>query len=161
VQLDIAFNGWPESQELAELPELAASAVGSTVEELANARLHTSVLFTSDEQIHALNKEWRGRDKPTNVLSFPMLAREELLDLQPEGPPVMLGDIALAHATCKREAKDKSITIHDHAAHLIVHGLLHLAGYDHETSDADAEKMEALEVQILAKLGIANPYRAA
>src|SRR3546814_17607751 len=80
---------------------------------------------------------------PTNVLSFPMLEREELLALAPDGPPVLLGDIALAQETCVREAAGKGIPLENHAAHLIIHGLLHLVGYDHVESDAQAEQMEA------------------
>jgi probable rRNA maturation factor len=140
------------------LAERAAEACAQVAAELANQRLSTSLLFTSDEEVHTLNREWRDRDKPTNVLSFPMLTREELLDLAPDGPPVMLGDLALAYETCAREAEAKSIPLDHHAAHLIVHGLLHLAGYDHEISEEDADNMEALEIQILAKLGIADPY---
>jgi probable rRNA maturation factor len=125
---------------------------------LANSRLVASVLFTSDDEVHALNREWRDRDKPTNVLSFPMLDRGELAGLALDGPPVMLGDITLAHATCAREAAEKCVSLEAHAAHLIVHGLLHLAGHDHVDSDAEAEEMEALETAILAKLGISDPY---
>ncbi len=105
-----------------------------------------------------MNHEWRGKDKPTNVLSFPMLVRAELLALAPDGPPVLLGDIALAYESCAREAAEKAIPLDAHAAHLIVHGLLHLAGYDHETSPAAAAAMEALEIKALALMGIANPY---
>jgi probable rRNA maturation factor len=108
--------------------------------------------------VHALNREWRGKDKPTNVLSFPMLARENVLALEPEGPPEMLGDIALAAETCAREATDRGIPLDHHAAHLVIHGLLHLAGHDHETSDEDAAAMEACETKALAFLGIADPY---
>ncbi|KZX89119.1 rRNA maturation RNase YbeY, partial [Erythrobacter sp. HI0019] len=125
---------------------------------LHNPRLTASVLFTSDEEVHALNREWRGKDKPTNVLSFPMLEREDLLDLAPEGPPEMLGDIALAAGTCAREAAEKGVTLETHATHLLIHGLLHLAGHDHVDSDAQAEAMEALEIAALAKLGIGDPY---
>lgn len=117
-----------------------------------------SLLFTSDDEVHTLNRDWRQRDKPTNVLSFPMLEREELQTLAPEGPPELLGDIALAYATCAREAEEKGITLEAHATHLIVHGLLHLAGHDHVDSDEQAEAMEGLETRILAKLGIADPY---
>lgn len=161
MQLDIDSDGWPVPQASAgweHLAQLCADAAADCAPELANARLETSLLFTSDEEVHALNKEWRERDKPTNVLSFPMMERSELLALAPDGPPEMLGDLALAHETCVREAAEKGISADHHTAHLIVHGLLHLAGYDHETSDDDAEKMEALEVQILAKLGIPDPY---
>src|SRR5690606_23739315 len=93
-----------------------------------------------------------------NVLSFPMLGREDLLALAPEGPPELLGDVALAHQTCAREAAEKGVPLVDHAAHLIVHGLLHLAGHDHEISAAEADAMEALEIKALAICGIADPY---
>jgi probable rRNA maturation factor len=89
-----------------------------------------------------------------------MLEREELASLGADGPPVMLGDIALAYETCAREAADKGISLAAHATHLIVHGLLHLAGHDHVESDTQAEQMEALETAILAKLGIADPSGA-
>jgi probable rRNA maturation factor len=125
---------------------------------LANPRLTASLLFTSDAEVHALNREWRQRDKPTNVLSFPMLDRAELLELAAHGPPAMLGDVALAHETCAREATEKDIPLEHHAAHLMAHGLLHLAGHDHELGTAEAEAMEALEVKALALLGVADPY---
>ena len=115
------------------------------------------LLFTDNDAVHELNREWRGKDKPTNVLSFPMLERADLLDLAPEGPPEMLGDLALAFGTCQREAAEKGVSVADHATHLIVHGTLHLVGYDH-VDDHGAEAMEALEVKALASLGIANPY---
>jgi len=116
------------------------------------------MLFTSDAEVQVLNREWRAKDKPTNVLSFPMLERDDLLALAAEGPPELLGDIALAHETCAREAAEKGASLADHAAHLIVHGLLHLAGYDHETSAADAAAMEAIEIKALASMDIADPY---
>lgn len=158
-ELDIAFEaGWDEDTALIELADAALIAAASVAPELGNARLLVSVLFTSDDEVHALNREWRERDKPTNVLSFPMLEREELMELAADGPPEMLGDIALAFETCGREADEKGIEINHHAAHLIIHGLLHLAGYDHVHSDEEAEEMEALEITALAKLGIADPY---
>ena len=157
MEIDVEIEGWP-SGEWAALAERALSATARVERAIANPRLSTSLLFTSDEEVHALNREWRGKDKPTNVLSFPMLEREELLDLAAEGPPEMLGDLALAYGTCEREAAGKGIPLADHAAHLIVHGLLHLAGHDHVESDAQAEAMEALEIAALAKLGIADPY---
>ena len=146
--------------EREELARRAADAAQTVAPELANPRLSASLLFTSDAEIHTLNREWRQRDKPTNVLSFPMLERGELLALAGDGPPVLLGDIALAHETCAREAAEKGVPLADHAAHLIIHGLLHLAGHDHETSAEDAEAMEALEVKALAILGVADPYGA-
>ena len=148
---------WPAGDWEA-IAERAAAAAAKVAPELANPRLSASVLFTSDAEIHELNREWRQRDKPTNVLSFPMLAREDLLALAPEGPPELLGDIALAHETCAREAAEKGVPLEHHAAHLIVHGLLHLAGYDHELSAEDADVMEALETKALAICGVADPY---
>jgi len=157
MQLDIDIEDWPEGAWEA-LAERAAQAAGEGEPCLAHPRLVASLLFTSDAEVHVLNREWRQRDKPTNVLSFPMLERDELEALGAEGPPEMLGDIALAYETCAREAAEKGVTLEAHATHLIVHGLLHLAGHDHVLSDAQAEQMEALETAILAKLGIADPY---
>lgn len=158
MQLDIDIEDWPASDDWEALAARAAAAAGEGEPCLGHARLVASILFTCDAEVHALNREWRGRDKPTNVLSFPMLARAELIALAPQGPPVMLGDIALAAETCAREAADKGVPLAHHAAHLIVHGLLHLAGHDHVDSEAEAEAMEALEVAILAKLAIPDPY---
>ena len=158
MELEIETEDWPEG-DWDGLADRVAETAQSVAPELANPRLVTSLLFTSDTRIHELNREWRQRDKPTNVLSFPMLERTDLVHLDPdEGPPEMLGDIALAYETCAREAEEKGIPLEHHATHLILHGLLHLAGYDHEISDEDAEKMEALEVKALALLGIDNPY---
>jgi probable rRNA maturation factor len=157
MQLDIDIEDWPAGAWEA-LAGRAVAAAGAGEPLLANPRLVASLLFTSDAEVHTLNREWRERDKPTNVLSFPMLERDELAGLAADGPPVMLGDIALAHETCAREAADKGVSLEAHATHLIVHGLLHLAGHDHVDSDAQAEQMEALETAILAKLGIADPY---
>lgn len=159
VELEISIEGpWPAGTDWAELAEHALEVLRQVTPELANPRLTASLLFTSDEEIHALNREWRGKDQPTNVLSFPMLERGELLSLAPEGPPEMLGDVALAYETCAREAAEKGIPVEQHACHLIVHGLLHLAGHDHEISPEDADVMEALETKALALMGIADPY---
>ena len=140
------------------LAERAAATLAQVAPELANPRLATSLLFAGDAEVHALNHEWRGKDKPTNVMSFPMLERGDLLALPTAGPPELLGDIALAFETCAREAVGKGVPLEHHAAHLIVHGLLHLAGHDHETSPADADAMEALEIKALALMGIQDPY---
>ncbi|GAA4041380.1 rRNA maturation RNase YbeY [Parerythrobacter jejuensis] len=155
--IEIEVEDWPDG-DWSALAERAGDAASHVEPVLANARLETSVLFTSDAQVHQLNREWRDRDKPTNVLSFPMLERDSLLALETDGPPEMLGDIALAYETCAREADEKSISLEDHTAHLIIHGLLHLAGHDHVTSDTQAEAMEAMEIAALAKMGIADPY---
>jgi probable rRNA maturation factor len=159
MDLDIAIEAdWPSPPDWEELAESAAQAAAQVAPELANPRLCASLLFVDDGEVHTLNREWRGKDKPTNVLSFPMLEREDLLALPAEGPPEMLGDIALALETCAREAAEKGASLADHATHLLIHGFLHLAGYDHEISPADADAMEALEIAALAKLGIADPY---
>ncbi|GAB7553969.1 MULTISPECIES: rRNA maturation RNase YbeY [Novosphingobium] len=157
LEIDIE-EPWDAATDWADLAQAALEALVTLAPELDNERLTTSLLFTSDAEVHVLNREWRAKDKPTNVLSFPMLEREALLDLDEDGPPEMLGDLALACETCTREAAEKGIPVEHHATHLIIHGLLHLAGHDHETSDEDAEAMEALETKALAVLGIPDPY---
>jgi probable rRNA maturation factor len=118
-----------------------------------------SLVLADDAEVHALNLQWRAKDKPTNVLSFPMLSREEVLRAGAlDDAPAMLGDLILAHGVCQREAAEKGVTPSAHTSHLIVHGLLHLAGYDHETGESQAEEMEALERKALALLGLADPY---
>jgi probable rRNA maturation factor len=114
-----------------------------------------AVMLTDDAGIRTLNANWRGIDKPTNVLSFPALAPTAAP--QPGDPPRMLGDIAIAYQTMRREANEEAKSFADHLSHLAIHGYLHLVGYDHE-NDADAEAMEQLERDILAALGIADPY---
>jgi probable rRNA maturation factor len=158
MDLDIEIDGWPKSYDWADLAEAAMEAAQTVEPALDNERLSASLLFTVDEEVQILNREWRTKDKPTNVLSFPMLTRAELLAMTPQGGPEMLGDIALAFETCEREATEKGVALETHAAHLIVHGLLHLAGHDHEQGDAEAAAMEALEIKALAQMGIADPY---
>jgi probable rRNA maturation factor len=130
----------------------------ATAAEIADADVgeaELAVMLTDDAGIRTLNSNWRGIDKPTNVLSFPAL--------QPTGPgspddvPRMLGDIAIAFETTRREADDEQKPFDHHLSHLAVHGFLHLIGYDHEKDD-DAEAMETLEQEILAQLGIPDPY---
>jgi probable rRNA maturation factor len=111
------------------------------------------IALSSDEHVRALNRTYRGKDKPTNVLSFP--AAQPIDD---DGP-IQLGDIILAVETVEREADEQGVAPRDHLSHLVVHGLLHLLGFDHETV-AEAEEMEGLETAILARLGIADPYAA-
>ena len=159
VELEIEIEAaWPDAIDWLDLAEQALGALCRVAPELANPRLSASLLFADDAEVHDLNREWRGKDKPTNVLSFPMLEREDLLTLGVEGPPELLGDIALALETCAREAADKGVSLEHHAAHLVVHGLLHLAGHDHVGSDEEAAAMEALEIKTLALMGIADPY---
>ena len=144
--------------------ELARRAATSAIAESAFPQLGSGprpvelgIRLTGDEEVRALNAEWRGKDKPTNVLSFPMAEADELDDDADDGPELMLGDIVLARGVCAAEAADKAISIEAHASHLLVHGTLHLLGYDHHDDDAAAD-MEAREVRALARLGIADPY---
>ena len=109
-----------------------------------------SVALMSDRGVQRLNREFRGKDKPTNVLSFPAEASVD-------GRRLALGDVALAAGVVRREAREQGKTAADHLAHLMVHGVLHLLGYDHET-ERDAQRMERLERKALATLGIADPY---
>lgn len=114
-----------------------------------------AVMLTDDAGIQTLNKNWRGQDKPTNVLSFPALPPTG--PIGPDDPPRMLGDIAIAYETVRREADDEGKAFDHHLSHLAVHGYLHLVGYDHE-NEADAEDMESLEREVLSHLGIPDPY---
>ena len=140
----VEADGWRaalgEDPEALAVRELRAAATG---EDINGA---VSVLFADDAAVRAMNRTFRGKDAPTNVLSFPA----------PDGFGA-LGDIALALETVAREAREQGKSVRAHAMHLLAHGLLHLVGYDHET-DADAERMEARERAILAGLGIADPY---
>jgi probable rRNA maturation factor len=134
----------------------------ATAAETANAGPHTgfaeaelAVMLTDDAGIRTLNNNWRGIDKPTNVLSFPALPPTG--SSGPDDAPRMLGDIAIAYETTRKEADDEQKPFDHHLSHLAVHGFLHLIGYDHENDD-DAEAMETLEQEILAQLGIPDPY---
>jgi probable rRNA maturation factor len=155
VEADVSEE-WDSSTDWAQLAHAAArSAVAeSEVAGLLDGALsaEVSVRFTGDEEVRGLNAAWRGKDKATNVLSFPMAGEGELESAQ------LLGDIVLAHGICASEAAERGVGIEIHATHLVVHGTLHLLGYDHETSDEDAEEMEEVERRALASLGIADPY---
>ncbi|HEY0028650.1 MAG TPA: rRNA maturation RNase YbeY [Allosphingosinicella sp.] len=154
---------WDSSTKWHALAERAvkAAVAESDWADLIEARLaaEVSVKFTTDAEVHALNAEYREKDKPTNVLSFPMVEAEMLEVLVGAGSgEALLGDIVLAQGVCAREAAEKGVSIPDHAAHLVVHGTLHLLGYDHEDGEAEAEAMEQTERRALAALGISDPY---
>ncbi len=154
LDIDIALEagGWPDE---AMLRTTAETATGAALTELgigADAQAELSLLFTDDAHIQVLNREWRGKDKPTNVLSFPAF------EVAPgDRLPPMLGDIVLALETISSEAALDDKPFEHHLTHLIVHGLLHLLGYDHETEE-EAEEMEALERLTLTRLAIPDPY---
>lgn len=150
---------WGDAVDWEALANRAAEATATIVPEIAHENLLVSLVMADDEEVHALNKQWRAKDKPTNVLSFPMLSRDEVLVAAANRKaPGMLGDMILAHGVCAREAAEKGVSVETHATHLVVHGLLHLAGYDHELGEAEAEEMENLERKSLALMGIADPY---
>lgn len=127
--------------------------------ELPGRDFAVAVSLVSDAEIQAMNAQYRAKDKPTNVLSFPMIDDFSVLDKQPAIPGMLieLGDIVLAFETIAREAEMEGKSVSDHVAHLLVHGMLHLFGYDHMTAK-DAKEMEGLEIAILESLGIADPY---
>jgi probable rRNA maturation factor len=156
-------EGWPESDRWAAIAEKAVrAAILHSPDRRFLAEpgvIEVSVKFTSNDEVRALNRDYRQKDKPTNVLSFPMV-QEDLLDAidqNTDDGEVLLGDIVLAHGVCVAEAEEKGIPVEAHATHLVVHGTYHLLGYDHMT-DQDAEEMEAAEREALASLGIADPY---
>ena len=126
----------------------------------SDRQVEISVTLTGDEQVRALNAKWRGKDQPTNVLSFPMADELDFTRANLDGPELLLGDLILARGVCEREAADKGVCFEDHATHLLIHGTLHLLGYDHQ-DDRAAHDMEQREVRALERLGIANPYEVA
>ncbi|MBK1664668.1 rRNA maturation RNase YbeY [Rhodospirillum rubrum] len=147
----------PGVAALVEQAVLAAVAAGdpSGYGLTPGTPLEISLLLTDDAAVQALNRDYRGQDKPTNVLSFAALDAEE--PLPEDGEPVLLGDVALARETVAREAADLGVAPADHVFHLVVHGVLHLLGYDHEEEE-EALDMEGLETAILGARGIADPY---
>ena len=148
---------WPELAGAAARAAAAASRHSALLE--GERPIEVSVKFTSDDEVALLNWVWRKKTGTTNVLSFPMIEPALLDALHPDGEgELLLGDIVLAHGVCTSEASGRGISIRDHATHLVVHGTLHLLGYDHETGERDAEAMEAAERLALAGLGIADPY---
>lgn len=153
LEIDIAVEAgdWPAEAELRTFADRAAGAVFDELG-IADRASELSLVFTDDAQIRILNREWRGKDKATNVLSFPAF------DVGPDDPlPPMLGDVIIAYETVCAEAVLETKPFAHHLTHLLVHGLLHLLGYDHE-NDADADEMEGLERRALARIAIPDPY---
>ena len=152
IDITIEAGEWPGEEDLRGIAE---RAVGAALDELGlegDGASELSLLFTDDAHIRVLNREWRGKDKATNVLSFPAF------ETAPgDGLPPMLGDIALAFETIKSEAALDEKRFEHHVTHLIVHGLLHLLGYDHE-EEQEADEMEAIERKALMRLAIRDPY---
>ncbi len=150
IETSIECESWLEIADLDGLIEkYLANALETTGDRLRDGA-EVSLLFCDDARIRVLNREFRGFDKATNVLSFP--GPEPLQEAH------ALGDIAIAYETVAREAREQGKTLQQHLCHMIVHGFLHLLGYDHEDDD-EAETMEAMEVQILGRLGIDDPYK--
>ena len=163
--IEVAVQAEPGWEDGTDWEALAIEAVTAALQTTPYAAILTasymaeiSIRLTDDDEVHALNRQYRQKDKPTNVLSFPMVQDDllEVLDNSDDGE-VLLGDIILARGVCEREAAGKGVTTQEHATHLIVHGALHIVGYDH-IEDGEAEAMEDLERTVLAGLGIADPY---
>ena len=166
--LDVAVSveaGWAEA--LGDDPErICTAAVAAALSVSPHAALadgessvEISVRLTDDAEVHALNRQWRDKDKPTNVLSFPMV-QPDLISVigNADDGELLLGDIVLARETCLREAAEKSVTATEHCSHLVVHGMLHLLGYD-RIDEAQADDMENIERAAMAELGYGDPYR--
>ncbi len=150
-------DDWDELATRAVSATLGATPYAGLVD--SDACVEVSIRLTSDEEVRQLNLQYRGKDTPTNVLSFPMVQADliETMSQNSDDGELLLGDIVLAHSVCAAEAEEKGVSIEAHAAHLIVHGVLHLLGYDHQGS-AEAEHMESLERDIMAELGLHDPY---
>ncbi len=158
--LEIALSSdapWPEQDWDALALRAATAAIERTPHGAATVEI--SIRLASDDEVHTLNKQYRQKDKPTNVLSFPMVQPDLLATISQNSDDgeVLLGDIILAHGVCVAEATERGISVEDHAMHLIVHGTLHLLGYDH-IDDDEAEGMEQIECDALAALGLHDPY---
>lgn len=152
LQIAITSGGWPAEPEIREVATLAISAVFDETGAPNSSGSELSLLFTDDRQIREINDRWRGIDKPTNVLSFPAVR-----SINPRDPPPVIGDVVFARQTIMREAELENKPVNHHLVHLIVHGLLHLLGYDHQKEE-EAEEMESLESLILARFAIPDPY---
>ncbi|MEX3011248.1 rRNA maturation RNase YbeY [Hoeflea sp. TYP-13] len=157
IQISVETPGWPDADTLEALSKTtidaaAAYLASETGQPFPVGGCELSLLFSDDDAMRAINQQWREQDKPTNVLSFPAFP------VEPQGMPgPMLGDILFARETIEREAADLGIPFDNHLTHLLVHGFLHLLGYDHD-DDEDADVMEGLETRILATLDLSDPY---
>lgn len=162
VETDVVAGAWPA----ADWPALARAAVAAALAEtpygdLADAPMavEVAVRLSDDAEVHTLNRQYRDKDKPTNILSFPMLAPDMLVALaNSDDGEVLVGDLVLAAETVVREAGEKGWSVTDYVGHLVVHGTLHLLGYDHEVGEHEAEQMEALERAACSKLHLPDPY---
>ncbi len=164
IETAVIYDLWGDVDDWENLAIRAVDAAikGSGYAHLAQCEplIEVSVKFTDDAEVQALNRDYRQKDKPTNVLSFPMVLADLLQTLSnSDDGEVLLGDIVLARGVCEREAIERGVTLSSHATHLIVHGALHLLGMDH-IDDRDAEAMESLEQNIMASLGLHDPYEA-
>ena len=151
VDIAIEAEAWGPEARWRPLAEKVAAAIAARPEPIVPEAAELSLVLTDDARIRVLNRDWRGKDKPTNVLSFPSADEDD------DDPGPLLGDVVVAFETCEREAAEEGKRFEDHVTHLLVHGLLHLFGWDHE-DEAEADEMEALETEILAGLGVADPY---
>jgi len=152
IDLTVEAGDWPAKRSLRALVRKAVDAALDEIGASLDATCEVGVVFTDDAHIQALNAGWRGKDKPTNVLSFPAF------QLSPgDRLPPMLGDIVLATPTVSREAELEGKPLDHHISHLVIHGLLHLLGHDHE-DEGEADRMEAMERATLARLAIPDPY---
>lgn len=165
IAVDVRTDGWraalgADAQTPAIAVDAAAAALACAGPEFA---VEVGVRLTDNNEIRQLNRDYRGRDKPTNVLSF-ALGADGMLQTpaasSPEAAPALLGDIVIALETCAGEAEAQAIPLADHLRHMVVHGVLHLLGYDHQNEE-EAEQMEGLERDILAGLGVPDPYARA
>jgi probable rRNA maturation factor len=160
IEVSVRCTAWyaacPEVEALAA--ETARTALGRQVGLSVAPPLILDITLTDDTEQRRLNRTWRGKNVPTNVLAFPAVAKG--MPPLPAGAPLLLGDVVLAFETVAREAVEQQKPLADHLAHLVVHGVLHLLGFDHE-NDTDAAIMEAREVEILQSLGVPDPYRSA
>ena len=159
IALQISHDPWLTWYTIDEWQDRIQSIIEGTLKAI-NWRHSSeiSVLLADNIYSRELNHSYRGKDSPTNVLSFPAMTREELEKVSYKQPPIILGDIVLALEVVLQEAEEQKKRFLDHITHLIIHGTLHLLGYDH-VEDAEADAMEALEISILENLGISDPYQ--